>query len=177
MNRRRSVHFRGATRPSHRRGMGVEWAWVPIPWQWTLKIRWRFIDAHLWFFILKNVAVLMTSHITWRHQYSAKVYLKIKVCMDWVSEFETLHFNTLHDHYSTVLTTLHCTTTTPLHCTHYTAPPLLHYTALTTLHCTHYTALHSLHCTVLTTLHCTYCTVITTLHHQTPSKMLGQKAC
>ena len=31
MNRQRSVTFRGVTRPSHRRGMGVEWAWTPIP--------------------------------------------------------------------------------------------------------------------------------------------------
>ena len=57
----------------------------------------------------------MTSHITWCHQYSATVYLKIKVCVEWVSELEALHFNMLHDHfsttlyhhYSTVLPTLH----------------------------------------------------------------------
>ena len=61
--------------------------------------------------------------------------------MEWVSEFEALHFNTLHDHYFTVLTTLHCTTTAPLHHHRSTALYSLHGTLLTTLHCTHYTAL------------------------------------
>ena len=29
-HRRLSVHIRGLTRPSHWRGMGIEWAWTPI---------------------------------------------------------------------------------------------------------------------------------------------------
>ena len=124
-------------------------------------IRRRFIDGRLWFLMEKNLCtVLVTSHITWRHQNSAMIYLKIKVCVECVSEFETLHFNTLHDHYSTTLHhhystalySLHFTVLTALHCTHYTAPLLLHSTVLTTLHCTHYTTLYWLHCTVVTTL-------------------------
>ena len=38
--------------------------------------------------------VLMSSRITWRHQCSATVCLKINVCMELVSEFKALHFKT-----------------------------------------------------------------------------------
>ena len=149
MYRRRSVHFRGVTWPSHRRGMGVEWAWTPIPRPWTKWMGRQFIDGCLRFSIkINRCTVLMTSHITWHHQYSATVYLKIKVCMEWVSEFKALHFNTLHYHYSTPL---HCTTTTTLHCTHFTA--------LCSLHCT-----TTIHCTVLSTLHHHYSTALYSLH-------------
>ena len=151
--------------------------------------RWMVVDAHsaavnavngpaihrrppMIFNLKKNrCTVLMTSHITWRHLYNASVYLKIKVCMEWVSEFEALHFNTIHDlysttlnhHYSTVLTTLHDHYCTALHCTHFTAmcslhcttTTPLHFTLLTTLHCAHYTAPPPLlHCTVLYSLDC-----------------------
>ena len=65
--------------------------------------------------------------------------------MEWVSEFEALHFNTLHDHhYSTALTKLH---------DHYS-------TALYSLHCT----TTALHCTILTTLHHHYSTALYSLH-------------
>ena len=87
MNRRRSVHFRGVTRPSHRRGMGVD------------------SDDVL------HCTDDVTYHVTLPVQCNG--LLKIKVCMEWVSELEALHFNTLHDHYSTALYSLHCT--------HYTA--------------------------------------------------------
>ena len=163
MNRLQSVHFRSVTRPSHSRGMGVDaHARNALP---TLKISRRFIDSHRRFCI-KNKTLLCTDDVVYhvRHQYSATVYLKIKVCMEWVSEFEALYFNTLHDHNATVLPALHCTTTNPLHCTHYTALYSLHCTVLTTLHHTHYTALYSLHCTVLGTLHCTHYTSLCSLH-------------
>ena len=149
----------------------------------TLKISRRFIDSHLRFCIKKKT-LLCTDDVVYhvRYQYSATVYLKIKVCMEWVSEFEALNFNTLHDHNATVLPALHCTTTTPLHCTHYTALYSLHCTVLTTLHWSHYTAPYSLHCTLLTTLHSTHytalyllhCTVLTTLHfaHYTAPTLL-----
>ena len=189
MNRRRGAHFRGVTRPSHRRGMGVDAHFTAVIVMPMFKIRRRFIDGRLWFFIKKKrCTVLMTSHITWRHQYNATVYLKIKICMEWVSEVEALHFNTLHHHYSTALYSLHCNVLTTLHCNHYTALYSLHcmyslhctalhslhcivitalhwthYTALTTVHCTHYTALNSLHCTVITTLHGTHCTALYSL--------------
>ena len=152
MNRRRSVHFRGVTRLSQRRGMGVEWAWTPIPWPWTPCIRLKLAGdsstaANDFLFKKKRCTVLMTSHITWRHQYSATDYVKIKVCMKWVSEFEALHFTarpllhctvfaTLHHHYSTALTTLH---------NHYSM-------ALYSLHCTTATPLYSLHCTTTSPL-------------------------
>ena len=38
--------------------------------------------------------VMMSSRITWRHQCSATVCLKINVCMELVSEFKALHFKT-----------------------------------------------------------------------------------
>ena len=166
LNHRRSVHFRGMTWLSHRHGMGVEWAWKPIPRPWTPWMGRRFIDGRLWFLSKKKrCTVLMTSHITWRLQYSATVNLKIKVCMEWVSECDALHFNTLHDHYSTTLHNHYSIARTTLHCTHYTALYSLHHSTL-------YTALYSIHCTVLTplhhhystSLHCTHFTVCSDLH-------------
>ena len=114
--------------------------------------------------------VLMTSNITWS---PTTVYLKIKVCMEWVSKFEALHTPTTPLH-CTPTTPLHCTPTTPLHCIHNNATPLLHcislhHTFTTPLHYIattplQFAALYSLHCmtttysTVLGTLHYHYCT-------------------
>ena len=141
----------------------------------------------------------MTSHITCSHQYSAAVYLKIKVCLKKVSEFEALHFTSLYPHNSTDLqctapiamqphpTELHFTAPNPpnstaLH-THYYTP--LYCIVLTTLH-DHYSTAR--HCTAtpllqwISLLHCTpllHWTVLTTLHHHhstafhyTPSTLL-----
>ena len=138
----------------------------------------RFIDGRLGSFIKKkNCTVLMTSDITWRHQYSATVYLKIKVGMEWVSEFEALHFNTLHDHYSTTLhhhhhhyyralCSLHCTVLTTLNCAHIQCTTItpLPCTTTSTLHCICSTALCSLHCTTTAPVHCTHCTAPPLLH-------------
>ena len=51
MNRRRSVHFRGATWPSHRRGMGMDTHSAAMNGP---AIRRRLTDGHLWFSILKK---------------------------------------------------------------------------------------------------------------------------
>ena len=124
-----------------------------------------------------------------------KVDIKIKVGMEWASEFEALHSTSqhkvqcnpttkLHSHNSTALRphysiSLQCIVlTTPnhqnfaaLHCTHYSAPPLLHW------HCT---ATHILHWISLpastlcphysTALHYT---VLTILHHTTTPQHLA----
>ena len=75
----------------------------------------------------------MMSHVSCNHQYSAMVYLKIKVGMEWVSEFEALHIITLYPLHSTPIippnfTALHAPTTIQPHYStvfHCTAPPHL----------------------------------------------------
>ena len=61
MNRRWNIHFRGVTRPSHRRRMGIEWAWTAIPRQWMPCPRLKFASesstATYGFLLKKTVAL------------------------------------------------------------------------------------------------------------------------
>ena len=104
----------------------------------------------------------MTSHITWLHQHSATVYLKIKIGVVWVSKFEALHFTPLAPNNATPL--LHCIS---LHCSPNDATPFLHWISLHSTP-TAVGAVGLLHCTTNTSLHCTYYTALllhcTTLH-------------
>ena len=103
----------------------------------------------------------MTSHIKWRHQYSATVYLTIKVGEGRVPKFKALPSQ--HYIYYTPTILLHFTATyyfptlNLLHCTQLTAPTslLLPCTTSTTLHQPHNTTITSLHSSGLhTALHC-----------------------
>ena len=109
------------------------------------------------------------------------VFFYIKLWIEWVSEFEALHYavhtslilNALHQlqcNPTTRLTTpLHCIPCTSLHSTAlycYTARPLLHCTVLTTLH-HHSTARHCTATPLLywISLHCIdYCTITVPLY-------------
>ena len=114
-------------------------------------------------------------HITWRHQYDALAYLKLKdgiIIMTFRFKIPALHYTaptSLLVHYSTelhctaplqcipttplrftALYSIHSTTTSPLHCTHYTASPILHSLRVTALRPHYYTEFY---CTASTTLH------------------------
>ena len=143
MNRRRSVHFRGVTRQSHRTGIGIEWAWTPIPRPWTpcrcIKIRRWFIDGRLCFFIKKTFHC--TDDITYDVKRTCNGLFKNKILygMGFRIRSTSLQY--------TERPLLHCTVLTTLHHHYSTALYSLHSTVLTTLHCTHYSALYLLECT------------------------------
>ena len=93
----------------------------------------------------------MTLQITWRHQYSATDYLKIKFLWNgfiiWSTDLHYTSPTSQHPHNSTKLHWMHpqqCNPTTPLHFTE------LHPQICIALH-PQYSAV--LHCAVLTTLH------------------------
>ena len=137
---RRSVHFRCVRPPWRGREMGVDANFTVIHGcerrahvLISPASRQRPPMSHR---LTKRCTVLMMSHITWCHQDSVTVYLKITFGMEWVSQLKG--------------------TALQWHCTHFTASPLLHWTSP---HCTHYTALfhstamYSLNSTTTTPLH------------------------